>query len=204
MSRSVVPKSHSTWQQDGRLMQLLSQVPTSHNACWWFFGHGSGWPVNKCDTCYASAQKGVVCKEMINCWKFEIWEHNVTDMKEAMIVLLQECIRDHSLSGKMSLAPLPMWQPQGTRIASGSSHTIPESAKPQLYLDRKLECDSIFLIYNQSIEEREHKRSTIFSALRAAGVSLSEELPPYRRGCIVPHEELCGPWESWHDLETDF
>ena len=185
-----------------KLEQLNLQVPLEEDAHWLYFGHGEGWG-NKCERCYdhlkTYRRPGLEC---VNCWKFEIWAGNLTSLEEAMIYLVKEAKLDHTLHGKLLKKPGPVYESANKRLSSGTSHSIPEEAKPDTYLKGELKEDRFILIYTQSIAERDRRMAKIIGDLKDRGI-YKKEMAPYRRGCIQPHESILGPWEKWFDLDKD-
>jgi hypothetical protein len=142
-------------------------------------------------------------KECINCWKFEIWEDNLTDLDETLVFLLEEADKDHNLSGKIMKNKSMLYEEKGERLGTGSSHTIPEDAKPDRYLKGEIDSDRVILIYSQSIEERDMRMNRILTGLKERGLYKKDRFP-YRRGCIQPYEKLMGPWEKWFNINKDY
>lgn len=183
--------------------KLKKIVPFSEDDHWVYFGYGEGWG-NKCSRCYVKLKAGIEPNnECINCWKFEIWEDNLTDLDETLLFLLEEADRDHTLSGKMMRDKSLIYEEKGERLGTGISHTIPEDAKPDRYLSGEIDSDRVILIYSQSIEERDMRINRILSGLKERGLYKKDRFP-YRRGCIQPHEKLIGPWENWFDMNKDY
>ena len=170
-------------------------IPVSEDAYWLFFGYGKGWG-NKCNRCLNEVRRteepGFEC---INCWKFEIWINNLTDVTETLAYLLEEAAIDHTLQGKMMKKPLLSYESGEGRLSTGVSHSIPEKAKPDRYLTGEIKSDQVILIYSQTIEERDSRMRKIIGDLQARGL-YKKESAPYRRGCIQPHETILGPWEQ--------
>lgn len=179
------------------------RVPVSEDSYWLYFGYAKGWG-NKCDRCLKEINQtkkpGFEC---INCWKFEIWIDNLTDLTETLAYLLEEADKDHTLHGKMMKKPLLHFESGEGRLATGVSHSIPEQAKPDRYLKGEIKSDQVILIYNQSIEERDSRMRKIIGELQALGL-YKKASAPYRRGCIQPHETIIGPWENWYDMENNY
>jgi hypothetical protein len=183
--------------------KLKKRVPFSKDNHWVYFGHGEDWG-NKCSRCYHKLKtEETPNNECINCWKFEIWEDNLTDLDETLIFLLEEADKDHTLSGKMMRNKSLYYAERGERLGTGISHTIPEDAKPDRYLKGEIDCDRVILIYSQSIEERNMRMNSILAGLKERGLYKKDSFP-YRRGCIEPHEKLIGPWENWFELNRDY
>lgn len=183
--------------------ELIKRVPFSEDDYWLYFGHGEDWG-NKCSRCYAKLKAGINPNhECINCWKFEIWEDNLTNLEETLLFLLEECDKDHTLSGKMMRDRALIYEEKGDRLGTGISHTIPEEGKPNRFLSGEIDSDRVILIYNQSIEERDMRMKRILSGLKERGLYKKDSFP-YRRGCIEPHEKLIGPWEKWFDINKDY
>ena len=186
-----------------RLNELATKVPVREDAHWLYFGHCEGWG-DKCTRCFEQLNRtrksGIEC---INCWKFEIWTDNLTDVAETLAYLLAEADKDHTLHGKLMKNPALIYEPGDNRLGTGISHSIPEEAKPDRYLKGEIAGDRVILIYNQSIEERDRRMKKIIGDLRNKGL-YKKDLAPYRRGCIQPHENIIGPWEKWYDLERDY
>lgn len=183
--------------------ELTKRVPFSENDYWMYFGHGDGWD-NKCSRCYAKVKADInPNNECINCWKFEIWEDNLTDLDETLLYLLEESDRDHTLSGKMMRDRSLIYEEKGMRLGTGISHSIPEEAKPDRYLSGEMDSDRVILIYSQSIEERDIRMNRILLGLKERGLYKKDSFP-YRRGCIEPYEKLIGPWENWFDINKDY
>ena len=183
--------------------ELTKRVPFSENDYWVYFGHGDGWD-NKCSRCYAKVKADInPNNECINCWKFEIWEDNLTDLDETLLYLLEESDRDHTLSGKMTRYKSKVYEEKGDRLGTVVSHSIPEEAKPDRYLSGEIDSDRVILIYSQSIEERDMRMNRILSGLKERGLYKKDSFP-YRRGCIDPHEKLIGPWENWFDINKNY
>jgi len=186
-----------------RIDDLTKRVPVKEDDYWFFFGHGEGWG-DKCDKCFqrlkSTRKPGAEC---IDCWKFEIWTDNLTDVAETLAYLLEEADRDHTLHGKLMKNPLLIYESGEKRLGTGISHSIPEEAKPDRYLSGEIDRDRVILIYNQSIEERDKRMLKIIGDLKAKGL-YKKELAPYRRGCIQPHESILGPWEKWYNLDKDY
>ncbi len=186
-----------------RLNELIKKVPVSEDDYWIFFGFGEDWG-DKCDRClkYLESVKKPG-PEAINCWKFEIWTDNLTDVTETFVYLLEEAEKDHTLSGKFLKAPTITYESGEGRMGTGISHTYPDEAKPDRYLKGEITGDRIFLIYNQSIEERDRRMKKIIGDLKERGL-YKKNIAPYRRGCIHPHEDIIGPWEKWYSLGEDY
>lgn len=183
--------------------ELIKRVPFSEDDYWLYFGHGEDWG-NKCSRCYVKLKAGINPNhECINCWKFEIWEDNLTNLEETLLFLLEESDKDHTLSGKMMRDKSLLYEKKGDRLGTGISHTIPEEAKPDRFLSGEIDSDRVILIYNQSIEERDRRMKRILSGLKERGLYKKDSFP-YRRGCIEPHEKLIGPWEKWFDINKDY
>lgn len=183
--------------------ELIKRVPFSEDDYWLYFGHGDDWG-NKCSRCYAKLKAGInPNNECINCWKFEIWEDNLTNLEETLLFLLEESDKDHTLSGKMMRDRSLIYEEKCNRLGTGISHTIPEEAKPDRYLNGEIDSDRVILIYNQSIKERDMRMKRILSGLKERGLYKKDSFP-YRRGCIEPHEKLIGPWEKWFDMNKDY
>jgi hypothetical protein len=186
-----------------KLEHLMSQVPVNENNHWLFFGHGEGWG-NKCTRCFRQVeQTGKPGLECINCWKFEIWTDNLTDVTETLVYFLEEAQKDPTLHGKLMKQPHLLYESGEDRLGSGVSHSFPDSAKPDRYLAGEIGRDRIFLIYNQSIAERDRRMNKIIGDLKARGL-YKKDIAPYRRGCIQPHESIIGPWENWYQLDKDY
>lgn len=67
--------------------------------------------------------------ECINCWKFEIWTDDLTDLTETFAYLLEEAEKDPTLHGKLMRAPNLVYESGENRLGTGISHAIPEEAK---------------------------------------------------------------------------
>jgi hypothetical protein len=183
--------------------ELKQSVPFSEDEYWMYFGYGDDWG-NKCSTCYWKLKVDKTTNiECINCWKFEIWEDNLTNLDETLVFLLEEAEKDHTFSGKMMRNKSLSYEERGERLGTGISHTIPEDAKPDRYLKGEIDCDRIILIYSQSIEERDMRMNRILTGLKERGLYKKDSFP-YRRGCIEPHEKLIGPWENWFDMNKNY
>lgn len=183
--------------------ELTKRVPYFEDDYWIYFGHGEDWG-NKCSRCiFRTNIDNTPNGECINCWKFEIWEDNLTDLDETLLFLLEEADKDHNLSGKMMKNKSLIYADKGQRLGTGSSHSIPEEAKPDRYLKGEILRDRVILIYSQSIEERDMRMNSILSGLKIRGLYKKDSFP-YRRGCIEPHEKVFGPWENWFDIKRNF
>ena len=183
--------------------KLIKNVPFEEGEHWVYFGYGDGWD-NKCSRCYAKLKAGInPNNECINCWKFEIWEDNLTNLDETLLYLLEESDRDHTLSGKMARYRSKAYEEKGDRLGTGVSHSIPEESKPDRYLSGEIDSDRVILIYSQSIEERDMRINKILSGLKERGLYKKDSFP-YRRGCIDPYEKLIGPWENWFDINKNY
>ncbi|MCM1989437.1 hypothetical protein [Oceanirhabdus seepicola] len=190
-------------QSQDEFNELIKKVPFSEDDYWIYFGHGEGWG-NKCSSCYYTLKVDrKPNKECINCWKFEIWEENLTNIEETLLFLLEESDKDHTLSGKMMKDKSLIFEEVGSRLGSGISHSFPEEAKPDSYLRGEIDSDRVILIYSQSIEERDMRMEKLLKGLKERGLYKKESFP-YRRGCIEPHEKLIGPWEKWFSMEKDY
>ncbi|MBM7868752.1 hypothetical protein JOC70_000221 [Clostridium pascui] len=186
-----------------RFNEIIKRVPFSEDDYWTYFGYGEDWG-NKCSQCYYKLKiQKTPNKECINCWKFEIWEDNLTNLDETLLFLLEEADEDHNLSGKMMKNKSLIYEEKGERLGTGISHTIPEDAKPDRYLEGEIDSDRVILIYSQSIEERDMRMNRILKGLKERGLYKKDSFP-YRRGCIEPHEKLFGPWENWFDMSKDY
>lgn len=183
--------------------ELTKRVPYFEDDYWVYFGHGEDWG-NKCSRCiFRTNIDNTPNGECINCWKFEIWEDNLTDLDETLLFLLEEADKDHNLSGKMMKNKSLIYADKGQRLGTGISHSIPEEAKPDRYLKGEIHRDRVILIYSQSIEERDMRMNSILSGLKIRGLYKKDSFP-YRRGCIEPHEKVFGPWENWFDINRNF
>lgn len=183
--------------------ELTKRVPYFEDDYWVYFGHGEDWG-NKCSRCiFRTNIESTPNNECINCWKFEIWEDNLTDLGEALLFLLEEADKDYNLSGKMMKNKSLIYADKGQRLGTGISHSIPEKAKPDRYLKGEIHRDRVILIYSQSIEERDMRMNRILSGLKIRGLYKKDSFP-YRRGCIEPHEKILGPWENWFDMNRNF
>jgi hypothetical protein len=183
--------------------EIIKRVPFSEDDYWVYFGYGEDWG-NKCFTCYNRVKiEKMPNNDCINCWKFEIWEDNLTNLDETLLFLLEEADRDHTLSGKMMRNKSLIYEERGERLGTGISHTTPEDAKPDRYLSGEIDKDRVILIYNQSIEERDMRMNRILTGLKERGLYKKDSFP-YRRGCIEPHEKIIGPWENWFDIEKNY
>jgi hypothetical protein len=186
-----------------RIEELMKKVPAQEDNYWFYFGHGEGWG-DKCNRCMKKLEDSKEAyEEAVNCWKFEIWTENLTDIGETLVYLLEEADRDKTLHGKLMRNPHLIYEPTKGRLGSGISHSIPEEAKPDRYLNKQINGDRVILIYNQSIEERDRRMKKIVGDLYEKGLMV-KDTAPYRRGCIQPHENIIGPWEKWYDLEKDY
>lgn len=183
--------------------KLIKMVPYFDDDYWTYFGHGESWG-NKCSRCYIKTKAyNYPNIECINCWKFEIWEDNLTSLDDAILFLLEEAGKDHNLSGKVMKNKALVYEEKGERLGSGISHSIPEGAKPDRYLSGEITSDRVILIYNQSIEERDMRMDRILLGLKERGIYKKDSFP-YRRGCIEPHEKIFGPWENWFEMNKDY
>lgn len=169
----------------------MRKTYTFENEYWVFFGYGLDWPDGKCRECYALLEREKKPNNhCINCWKLEIFFSNCSDLEAVKSCLLEEGRRDHTLSGK--------WLKREMEIPRHLLTSIPASAHP----DPEVERDGVFLIYTQSIEERERKRKKILGELKALGVYRKDNIS-YRRGCL-DFDRIIGPWQEWYDLDRDF
>lgn len=189
--------------EEDKLKDYIKKGLVRHDLYWLYFGYGEGWG-DKCERCFKELKTNKQpYKESINCWKFEIWIDNLTDVEATLNYLLEEAEKDHTLHGKLLKRPMPIYEAQGERLGSCKSHSIPEEAKPDSYLSRELTSERLILIYNQTIQERDARMTKIIGELKAKGL-YKKETAPYRRGCIQPHEDIIGPWEKWYDLDKDY
>lgn len=177
--------------QKTTVIKELEQVIRFEDKYWVYFGYGEGWEPDRCSKCYDLLEKyQKPNKYCINCWKLEIFFSHCTDLEGVKEYLLEESLRDHTLHGK--------WLKRTMKIPRDLLTSIPEEAHPDLNVEE----DGAILIYNQSIEEREKRRSKILKALKALGLYKKDSIS-YRRGC-VNFDEIIGHWKDWYDLDKDF